>query len=83
MRLAFLALLGLAGWPLRPEQSIAQGGNMAQGSKMSKQQAQYQDTPKDIQMCATCSLFEEPDGCKVVDGDVSPNGWCKAYAMAD
>jgi hypothetical protein len=34
-------------------------------------------------MCATCSLFVEPRSCKVVEGDVSPNGWCKAYAMAD
>jgi hypothetical protein len=51
--------------------------------KMSKQAAQYQDTPQGIAMCATCSLFVEPRSCKVVEGDVSPNGWCKAYAMAD
>jgi hypothetical protein len=51
--------------------------------KMSKEGAQYQDTPQGIAMCATCSLFVEPRSCKVVEGDVSPNGWCKAYAMAD
>jgi hypothetical protein len=51
--------------------------------KMSKQAAQYEDAPHGIAMCATCSLFEEPRSCKVVEGDVSPNGWCKAYAMAD
>jgi hypothetical protein len=51
--------------------------------KMSKQAAQYQDAPQGIAMCATCSLFVEPRSCKVVEGDVSPNGWCKAYAMAD
>jgi hypothetical protein len=28
-------------------------------------------------------LFVAPRGCKVVDGDISPNGWCKEYAMAD
>ena len=53
------------------------------GGKMSKQQAAYQDTPKDIQMCATCTLFVAPRACKVVEGNISPNGWCKAYAMAD
>jgi hypothetical protein len=73
-----LVLAGLAGWPLRPKRSMAQSGG-----KMSKQQAEYQDSPKGIAMCATCSLFDEPHACKVVDGDVSPNGWCKAYAMAD
>ena len=51
--------------------------------KMSKQEAEYQDSPKDIRMCATCTLFELPKSCKVVEGDVSPNGWCRAYAMAD
>ena len=51
--------------------------------KMSKQEAQYQDEPKDIRMCATCTLFEAPKSCKVVEGDVSPTGWCKAYALLD
>jgi hypothetical protein len=51
--------------------------------KMSKQQAEYQDSPKDIRMCATCTLFEPPRSCKVVEGDISPDGWCKAFALAD
>jgi ferric-dicitrate binding protein FerR (iron transport regulator) len=51
--------------------------------KMTKQEAEYQESPKDIRMCSTCSLFEPPKSCKVVEGDVSPDGWCKAYAMAD
>jgi hypothetical protein len=55
----------------------------ASADKMSKQQAEYQDTPKDIRMCATCTLFEPPKSCKVVDGDVSPTGWCKAFVLAD
>jgi hypothetical protein len=55
----------------------------AENEKMSKQQAEYQDSPKDIRMCATCSLFEPPKSCKVVEGDVSPSGWCKAFAMVD
>lgn len=28
--------------------------------KGSKEKAEYQDTPKDIRMCATCSLFVAP-----------------------
>jgi hypothetical protein len=51
--------------------------------KMTRQQAQYQDRPKDIMMCATCSLFEPPKSCKIVEGDVSPSGWCRAFALAD
>ena len=51
--------------------------------KRTKAQVQYQDSPRGIAMCATCTLFIEPRACKVVDGDISPNGWCKEYAMAD
>ena len=51
--------------------------------KMTRQQAEYQDTPKDIYSCATCTLFEPPKACKVVEGEVSRDGWCKAFALAD
>jgi hypothetical protein len=51
--------------------------------KMTQQQALYQDSPKDIMMCATCTLFQPPKTCMVVEGDVSPSGWCKAFALAD
>jgi hypothetical protein len=51
--------------------------------KMSKAEAEYQDSPKDIRMCATCSLFELPRACKIVEGHLSPYGWCKAFALAD
>jgi len=72
------ALLGIAGMFARPSRASA-----ASGDKMSKQAAEYQDSPKGIQSCATCTLFDAPHSCKVVEGDVNPDGWCKAYAMAD
>ena len=51
--------------------------------KMTRQQAEYQDKPNGIYSCAVCTLFERPKSCKVVDGDVSEDGWCKAFALAD
>ena len=51
--------------------------------KMTPQQAQYQDTPNGIYSCGMCTLFEKPNGCKVVEGEISPDGWCKAFALAD
>jgi hypothetical protein len=51
--------------------------------KMTPQQAEYQDTPNSIYSCATCTLFEPPKSCKVVAGEVSKDGWCKAFALAD
>jgi hypothetical protein len=77
-RLVRLALAGFASVLTRSAISRAQAQQ-----KMSKQEADYQDSPKDIRMCATCTLFEPPKSCKVVEGDVSPNGWCKAFVLAD
>jgi hypothetical protein len=58
--------------------------SQAQASdKMTPQQAEYQDTPKGIYSCGMCTLFEAPKSCKVVEGEVSRDGWCKAFALAD
>jgi hypothetical protein len=51
--------------------------------KMTRQQAQYQDTPNGIYSCGMCTLFERPNSCKVVEGEISNDGWCKAFALAD
>jgi hypothetical protein len=51
--------------------------------KMTRQQAEYQDAPKDIYSCGMCTLFEPPKYCKVVEGEVSKDGWCKAFVLAD
>jgi uncharacterized protein YpuA (DUF1002 family) len=51
--------------------------------KMTRQQAEYQDTPSGIYSCAMCTLFEKPNACKVVEGEISTDGWCKAFALLD
>jgi hypothetical protein len=47
--------------------------------KLSKQDAAYQDTPKDDHACGTCTLFQPPQSCKVVEGEISDHGWCKLF----
>jgi hypothetical protein len=51
--------------------------------RMTKVRAEYRDRPNGIYSCGTCTLFEAPNACKVVEGEVSKDGWCKAFAMAD
>ena len=65
-----------AGFLLRISQTEA-------SEKMTRQQAEYQDAPKDIYSCGMCTLFEPPKYCKVVAGEVSRDGWCKAFVLAD
>jgi hypothetical protein len=51
--------------------------------KMTRSQAEYQPTSNGIYDCGVCALFMPPDSCKVVAGEVSKGGWCKAFALAD
>ncbi len=51
----------------------------AQG-KTSKSAAQYQTHPHSGQQCSSCKHFQPPHSCKLVKGDINPNGWCVLYA---
>ena len=68
-----MAWTGLLFWISRTDAS----------EKMTQQQAQYQDKPNGLYSCGMCTLFEQPNSCKVVEGEISRDGWCKAFAMAD
>jgi hypothetical protein len=48
-------------------------------AKMAQKAVEYQDTPKGDQDCSNCSLFQEPNSCTLVDGEISPKGWCKFW----
>ena len=48
-------------------------------TKAAKTVVGYQDTPHDLQRCDNCLQFVPPSSCKVVDGNISPSGWCKVY----
>ena len=51
--------------------------------KMSQTDAEYQDRPKNGLSCAACTLFRKPHSCEIVEGDISPNGWCKFFDLPD
>jgi hypothetical protein len=48
-------------------------------SQLRKADVQYQDQPKGQQRCSGCTNFEAPSACKVVSGNVNPNGWCLLF----
>ena len=48
-------------------------------AKMSKAEAKYQDQPKGDQKCDGCNRFIPPKGCKRVEGDINPQGWCQLW----
>jgi hypothetical protein len=52
-------------------------------AKVSQLAAAYQCTPKGMFSCAVCTFFIRPRSCKVVNGEISPTGWCKLFDLPD
>lgn len=48
-------------------------------AKVSKAAMKYQDKPEGDKKCSDCLQFVAPDSCKVVEGTISPNGYCLAW----
>ena len=51
--------------------------------KATKAQVHYQDHPKDIRSCGTCIHFKKPNGCTVMQGEVTKDGWCDLFVLID
>ena len=58
----------------------------AQGGTVAKSVAKYQDKPNGTQRCDGCIQFipgKSPSAngtCTIVEGDISPKGWCMFFA---
>jgi hypothetical protein len=56
------------------------GSNLATAqAKVSQNTVSYQDKPKGTQRCDGCNLFQPPNACKTVEGEISPQGWCSLF----
>ncbi len=55
-------------------------GARAEDEKIAQELVQYQNMPKDGQKCNMCAQWVEPNACKIVAGNINPNGYCVAYA---
>jgi hypothetical protein len=47
--------------------------------KAAQAAVKYQDSPSNGQKCSDCTYFQAPSSCGVVDGKISPDGWCALY----
>lgn len=60
--------------------------DQAHAAKATKAQMQYRDKPNGKQECSNCIQFVPGKSatangtCKVVEGSISPHGWCIAYS---
>jgi hypothetical protein len=75
LRRSGVALAALAGlWP---------ASRGAAQQKVSKIDAKYQDRPNGQQRCQICLQFEPAGSCKLVEGKISPQGWCQFFAARE
>ena len=51
-------------------------------AKMSKAAVSYQNAPSGDHRCGTCKQFLAPNACRIVDGTISPQGWCRLWLKA-
>lgn len=63
----------------QPASGRQASGRVAQ-TKIAKAALMYQDHPNGTAKCSTCAQFVPPDQCKIVEGPISPDGWCAAFA---
>ncbi len=54
-------------------------GITAAEAKVKQKDVHYQQEPKDGQQCSKCANFEAPASCKLVDGEINPNGYCQLF----
>ena len=48
-------------------------------AKVPQKTVTYQDKPKGTDRCDGCSNFQPPNACKLVEGEISPQGWCSLF----
>jgi uncharacterized membrane protein len=48
-------------------------------AKMAQDKVGYQEEPKDGKQCSGCNFYIDPNACKVVDGTIKPEGYCKLW----
>jgi hypothetical protein len=48
--------------------------------KISEAAVAYQDHPNGEKQCSKCLQFQPPHSCKMVDGTISPQGYCRIFS---
>jgi hypothetical protein len=55
------------------------GGVARAVDRLAKRDVDYRDRPKGGERCDNCRVWVPPNGCKSVEGEISPRGWCNIW----
>jgi hypothetical protein len=56
--------------------SMIPGKDALAQQKVSKESTKYQDKPNGDKQCSNCAQFVPNNSCKIVEGTISPQGYC-------
>lgn len=59
---------------MKAKEFIAEAHNM-----ITKAQAGYVDRAAGPNRCGNCGMYVKPNACRLVEGFIYPNGWCKFW----
>jgi hypothetical protein len=78
-RRTVLLNIGLMGCAAGVLGALTVPGSAAAATKLSAKAAGYRDKPMGKASCQNCGVWQAPASCKLVDGQISPAGWCNLY----
>ena len=59
--------------------SALAAGPAVASAKLSQKAAGYRNKPMGKTQCDNCAVWQGPASCKLVEGPLSPSGWCNLY----
>ena len=59
--------------------AVGVAGEAVAATKMSQKAAGYRNKPLGRSQCDGCALWQPPAACKMVEGAISPTGWCNLF----
>ncbi len=83
LKLSRRALVRMVGLAVATASATVFGSGARAQQRIGKAEAKYQDRPHDIQRCEICVQFQPPNRCQLVEGDISPHGWCQFFAAKE
>jgi hypothetical protein len=73
-------LLLAAGAAVGAATAVSNDPTTAAELKISAAAVGYQDHPNGDKQCSECVHFLPPSSCKIVEGTISPHGYCRIFA---
>jgi hypothetical protein len=61
---------------------LGTAGSAAAQIKVSRASVAYQDQPDGSKRCGICAHFVPPGTCRIVQGPISPQGYCTLFTSA-